>query len=376
MSRLDNQYFSKIVDVSSDELISGSDSNFIVNLGKPDGVERTARVAIKYCSFFNVFPNVSTGVDDVFQIAVSPTIIVSTDDIFQIDVSGPGVQSYTVAAGTYTAATLASTIVAGVNALSGMTGIPATLAINTAVSPWNFTVTGATFKLRNFASGSTISPVLGITTTSASFAASHAADRAASAGNISFTLPSGFYSNTVLAAAIVAGINATAQMTAIPATLAIDTTAIDGKWVFTMTGATFVLETAAQGSTISPLIGIYAPSGTPAATQDADSLPNLAGLTQVYLRSSALAPANMYRSGNNLISDTFAVIPVGSPYGALVQYPSVSLPLELNQVLYDAPKDISSIDLRLTDRSGNILDLQNHPLKLTLQIWYTPAGYY
>lgn len=373
MSYLDNLYFSKIVDISSDEAINGTDSNFVVSIGKPDGIERVARVAIKYCSFFNVFPNVQTGVNDVFQLVVSPTIILATDDVFQIDVSGVGVQTYTVAPGTYSASTLASTIVAGVNALGGMAG--KTLAINITAAIWVFSLTGGTFKLRNAGAGSTISPVLGITTTSASFAASHAADSAAAAGNVSFTLPEGFYSNTVLAAAIVAGINATAQMVAIPATLAITTTNVDGLWEFDMTGAQFVLETAAQGSTASPIIGIYAPSATPAAQQFADSLPNLAGLTQVYLRSSQLAPGNMFRSGNNLISDTLAVIPVTAAYGSLNQYPAVSLPLELNEIIYDRPKDLSTIDLRVTDRAGTPVDLQNHPAKLTLQIWYRPNSF-
>lgn len=97
------------------------------------------------------------------------------------------------------------------------------------------------------------------------------------------------------------------------------------------------------------------------------TFPLLGGPTIVYLRSSALAPSNsIERAG------TFA--------NTLLSFPITAAPLALNvfeckvdslcEISYSLPRNLNQIDITLTDRDGNILDLHGGTLNIELRVWY------
>lgn len=98
-----------------------------------------------------------------------------------------------------------------------------------------------------------------------------------------------------------------------------------------------------------------------------DTFPLLSGPTQVYLRSSTLSPANSIEAGG-LFANTLLAIPITAPYLALNVFECKVD--NLCEISYKLPRNLSSIDIQLTDRYGNILDLHGGTLNIELRVWY------
>ncbi len=99
----------------------------------------------------------------------------------------------------------------------------------------------------------------------------------------------------------------------------------------------------------------------------ATHVPLLSGPSMVYIRSSTLAPSNAFDEKGR-ISNTLVSIPNTAPHNALtVMECKVDT---LCEVLYGRPRELSLIDIQLTDRDGKILDLQGGSLNIELRVWY------
>jgi hypothetical protein len=102
-------------------------------------------------------------------------------------------------------------------------------------------------------------------------------------------------------------------------------------------------------------------------------LPDLGGLSVIYLCSNVIAGANSVASSNNgEVVPVVTEIPVNAPFGGEIVYRS--LDHELDTILFQNPKNLNSVDLTLCTRSGETLDLlQNN---LTCQFRLIPVGAY
>lgn len=115
------------------------------------------------------------------------------------------------------------------------------------------------------------------------------------------------------------------------------------------------------------LTGVTYTTPSASVTLTATAFPLLSGPTQVYVRSNALSPANAIE-----VDGAFA--------NTLVAIPVTAAPLTVNlfdckvdnlcEIVYSVPRNFNSIDIQLTDRYGNILDLHGGSLNIELRVWY------
>ena len=162
-----------ILRISSDEKLyaTQSNSNFSVSLSTDDRLANTSMISLLRCSFSNVFYNIRTNIDDIFTIFdntaaanISVTInqgFYSVNDLIDaIEFGGPG--------------GLLSIPNGGIQGL--ITGGDFTIDSTQPDSKLVFASTTTNIALLNAASGSTMSPTLGIILDSVGVAASQTGD--------------------------------------------------------------------------------------------------------------------------------------------------------------------------------------------------------
>jgi len=128
-----------------------------------------------------------------------------------------------------------------------------------------------------------------------------------------------------------------------------------------------------NGNALADVLGISEDLVTTPLNQKAPFLPDLAGLSVVYLCSNAIAGANAAASSNdgenvNIITE----IPITVPFGGEIFYRS--LDHELDTILFQNPKGLNSIDFAICTRAGEILDLQQNNLTVVTRL--VPVGAY
>lgn len=99
------------------------------------------------------------------------------------------------------------------------------------------------------------------------------------------------------------------------------------------------------------------------------NLPALQGIQHVYINSASLSKANNMVSPNTVqVTSSVVMVPVNVPFGQNVHYETQHEELDL--INYDGVKDLSSIDIKLLDIEGNILDLNGHNFTMILKAYY------
>jgi len=144
---------------------------------------------------------------------------------------------------------------------------------------------------------------------------------------------------------------------------------------FSFTNATafaFTIYSKENGNALADVLGI---SEDLSVTLDgrAQFLPDLGGLSVVYLCSNVVAGANAAASSNdgenvNIVTE----IPINVQFGGEISYRS--LDHHLDTILFQNPKGLVSIDFALCTRAGEILSLQQNNLTMTLRL--IPVGAY
>lgn len=141
--------------------------------------------------------------------------------------------------------------------------------------------------------------------------------------------------------------------------------------------AELVLFSRNSGATPNPMaeqVGIAEDVIIPAAgNYTAPWLPQLSGLTTVYLCSNAFAASNSSASSNDgEIVPIVTEIPVTVPYlGEILYRPNDA---DLNTIMFQNAKSLNSVDLAICTRSGTVLDLQQNDLTCTFRL--IPQGAY
>jgi len=115
------------------------------------------------------------------------------------------------------------------------------------------------------------------------------------------------------------------------------------------------------GNASGDLMGIPQSSSTTALDITAEYLPDLGGISVVYLCSNAIASANASASSDGGESlGIITEIPVNVPFGAQVYYLANDSTLE--SISYQNSRQLTNVDLQLCTRAGRILDLQQNAL--------------
>lgn len=96
---------------------------------------------------------------------------------------------------------------------------------------------------------------------------------------------------------------------------------------------------------------------------------NLSGLPVVYIHSKALSSSYGIDAGKGL---TNLVVPVPlneAPYGSY----ATLLPKDLavSEIVYDSPRNITTLDIRLRDSQGKLLDIENMHITLVVKIYFS-----
>lgn len=142
---------------------------------------------------------------------------------------------------------------------------------------------------------------------------------------------------------------------------------------FTTDAFALTIYSKENGNALADVLGISEDLNVTPLNQRAQFLPDLGGLSVVYLCSNIVAGANATASSNdgenvNIVTE----IPINVPFGAEISYRS--LDHHLDTILFQNPKGLVSIDFAICTRAGEILSLQQNNLTMTLRI--IPVGAY
>jgi len=145
---------------------------------------------------------------------------------------------------------------------------------------------------------------------------------------------------------------------------------ISNKIIFTTTNLTsieFFDIVSNPFSTLAPKLGITT-TQAPATNGVFDSIPSLAGEQYVFINSQTLNLAKT-RLSNGLGVSAIVSVPINVPYGQNIYYQNSGD--ETNDVIFNAPTDLTSINITLRNQDGSIPELPpNHPMTLILKVFY------
>jgi len=186
---------------------------------------------------------------------------------------------------------------------------------------------------------------------------------------IIFTIPEGFYDVTTLMTQLQTDINANLNAGSVTVTQ----NSVSGKIVITASGQTIKFFNYTDGTTMANEIGFSVSSTTYVSSYTATYMPQLQGLTEVFLVSSMIAPAHMIDSDNKLqLRNVIMSIPITADFGDINIYEARDE--NLNVIHYANKKSIRNIDIQLQDSQGNVVNLQNNNLKIIFKAYYNATN--
>lgn len=186
-----------------------------------------------------------------------------------------------------------------------------------------------------------------------------------------FTIAEGWYNASELVDALNIGFASDSNITgSLVISLEPAPTALYSKFRFTSDLITKIFNKD-DGNPMADVLGV---SQTLESTiSEAQNLPDLGGLSVIYLCSNILASSNSAASSNQgEIVPVVCEIPINVPFGGEVLYRAIDGDLET--VMYQNVKQFTEVDLRLCTRAGDILDLQQN--NLTIMVRIVPMGSY
>ena len=187
---------------------------------------------------------------------------------------------------------------------------------------------------------------------------------------VNVSVEPGYYTASELGDAL-----ASAIVTALgpPLTMTITPDQIKGKLVFEVTnvGGAITINSTDALSTLVPNLGLDPATllivDQVVGPETAPFIAQLAGLTSINIHSRTLS-GNNYLEENNRIAPVLMNVPITVPFLGVNVYESQDD--ELNSIVYDRSRSIQAIDIRITDRQSNTLDLQKHNIKILCKVYY------
>ena len=191
-----------------------------------------------------------------------------------------------------------------------------------------------------------------------------------SGSNVTVTFPVGYYTASQFVAMASQAFND--EMGGVSATtLTFDS--ITGKitWAQTDVGGALTIQPSTVGGTAHSLFGLDPTTqfivNQSLGTEVSPFMTNLIGLTSFNIHSTALAGGNYLEEDGSLLPVVMN-IPITASFGGLNVYEAATE--ELNSVEFSRPQSVQTIDIRLTDRSGRTLDIQNQNFKALFLVYY------
>ena len=143
------------------------------------------------------------------------------------------------------------------------------------------------------------------------------------------------------------------------------------KLIFTSSGTAFSIAGYREGNPIAKVLGFGLwIDPTPVLTYSAPFLPDLRGLQTAYIISQALAGSySLIDSADAKVSHVIGQVSMANtPYRSTAYYHSEAV--ENHDFEFPSHKDLSSIDIKLVDKLGNLLELNGIEVTITLELTY------
>jgi len=189
-------------------------------------------------------------------------------------------------------------------------------------------------------------------------------------GDFVVTLLEGNYNITELMLHIQTVMNTSLQL--VSANYAITVTLVDDRIVFTSTGVTAgTIYTYEQGGIVNELLGIdfTDTASTSESPHTLGSTPNLFSTKDVLITSNVLSDSTGTLESSNKFLSSIAHCPIDTvAYGNWSLY-QTRVP-ELDSIVYQRDKDISTIDIQMRRDDGSIIDLQGLHWEFTIKFYY------
>ena len=122
-------------------------------------------------------------------------------------------------------------------------------------------------------------------------------------------------------------------------------------------------------SILPTLLGFTATAGL-ATTLTAPNVPQLQGVSHVFVASRVLSKGNNFLDANKRQElPIFAMIPILVPYGSIQHYETNHEILDV--VNFESEADLQNIDIKLFDGKGNALNFHGSEINIILKIYYS-----
>ena len=182
-------------------------------------------------------------------------------------------------------------------------------------------------------------------------------------------VPEGFWEANDLIAYIIAGFP-TAMFGGVGYELNIEIQP-NGKWHMYLYNGSYGMLGIGNASTLAGLLGFGYPQ-LPVDHIYASYWPDLEGLGSLYIMSDKVGSGNLLESTSNQqgkVRSCLAIVPIVAEFQALNVWRS--LDSEIDSIYYERPRNLSSIDIRIENDVGTIVDIGNTEIKVQLKIFYS-----
>ena len=152
-----------------------------------------------------------------------------------------------------------------------------------------------------------------------------------------------------------------------PETVTITIDPITNKLNFLFSSANFDFSNS-EDSLLNNSLGIKGPLGALGASLTAQSIPDLSGLKNVYIHSKDIADLNGVDAGFGLISLAEPISLADTPYGSYAYKQNNDD--ELASIVFEQPRNLSTIRIILRDEKGNKLDIGTHCLNIVFKSYF------
>jgi len=124
-----------------------------------------------------------------------------------------------------------------------------------------------------------------------------------------------------------------------------------------------------DGSTLAKFLGILEATALNTSNFTTTNFPNLQGVQHIHIASKFLSKGNNFIDANKKQElPIIAMIPNRVSFGEIVHYETPHEDLDV--INYESESNLQTIDIKLYDGEGNLLDLKGQNVNIILKIYY------
>jgi len=180
---------------------------------------------------------------------------------------------------------------------------------------------------------------------------------------VNVVLPEGYYSSDQIITNLAAAVNA--LMVGSVLTITLDP--ITKKYTFTFVGNSVILFDNTAGSSMGDAIGLTTTTAD-INVHIMDEIPNLNGITAVYIHSQQINPGG-FLDGDSGATSAFTWVSLSEvPFGAVGAREIQQQ--DMNAIVYQGKKNLSLISIVLRDAEGNRLPIGNQRITIIFRVSY------